>query len=183
MAAGTCTLLSNCLLCALLQAETAYQASQHTVEYWRDTWSKQPPSIPWHAAPKAAGSTGSGAGSSAPLSSQQQHQPPAERIWRVLFQTRTEAVRQFTNLQHLLDRCSTWQYTDAATGWVHRALCGVWPATSAPEVIAGGLPRAGTPDVAGCKLCSGPTWGRCNRRESAHKCALPSSNVRSRPGG
>ena len=117
----------------------AYQASQHTVEYWRSTWSEQQPNITWHTAAAAAvGSTNS-------LQQQQQqqqqrkHKQPPVRTWRVLFQTRTEEVRQLTNLQQLLDRCAAWQYTDAATGAVHHAQCGVWPATPMPDVIAGGL--------------------------------------------
>lgn len=113
----------------------AYQASQHMVEYWRPTWAGQQSNITWHT----AASTANGTGTIRPRSFHTQDTQPPVRIWRVLFQTRTEEVRQLTNLQQLLDRCATWQYTDASTGWVHRAQCGVWPVTSPPDVIAGGL--------------------------------------------
>jgi len=117
---------------SLPQAELAYQASQHTVEYWRSSWSVQQPNIIWHSASEAASSAGRSG-------TRTRHGQRPGRTWRVLFQTRTDAVRQLTNLQQLLDRCSNWQYTDPATGQVHRAQCGVWPVTAAPEVIAGAL--------------------------------------------
>lgn len=134
-----------------MQAELAWQASQHTVEYWHDTWSALQPNISWW---QGAGSNlGAKTGTGQQQQPQQRHQEQGPhkqqgklgrqqhvRTWRVLFQTRGgEAVRQLTNLNELLERCSAWQYIDRASGWAHRARCGVWAATPAPAVIAGGL--------------------------------------------
>lgn len=106
-----------------------WQASQHIVDSYRPQWEQAhlqlSESSPGHVPQQ--------------LRRQQQQLQPGERrrVWRVLFQTRSSAVRQFVNLQELLSECAAWSHPDTATGTLHTAECNTWGSHPLPEGIAG----------------------------------------------
>lgn len=110
-----------------------WQASQHIVETYRPQWEqlhlRLTASSPQHVPQLLR------------RRQQQQRQGQRHRVWRVLFQTRRSAVRQFVNLQQLLSECAAWSHLDAATGTLHTAECSIWDSHPLPEGIAGALPR------------------------------------------
>lgn len=163
-----------------MQAERVWQASQHTLEHYRPTWSAVQPNISWHTPPAHVEGNSSSSGSSSvgrgqTTDSQRQQfsmegkgSLPGRRTWRALFQTRSEAVRQLDNLGELLDRCADWQHMDEDSGTVHSMACGVWPSSiGVPELMAGahlarlGLQRMACGVLPAMLPCSAP---HCQRR-------------------